>query len=314
MSAVTAMDISVVIPTYNRAHLISEAIESALSQEPPVREVIIVDDGSTDNTAEVVAGFKDRVRYIRQDNGGPSCARNRGIREARYTWIGLLDSDDWWLPGKVALHQQVLARKPDAALMYNSFYWVSPDGTRELQRAVAPERLWPRLRYEQCVGSTGILVRRDVLLEAGGFDESLITCEDWDLWIRLLPRCRFACVREPAAAIRLVPESLSSDVERMLSHTERILEQRLLAGLEGFSRWCWRRRIRAADVYRAGLIARGAGDARERALLIRSLYQWPSPFFKPARWAALAQNLLGPARYAVLSKPYRQAREKWSRA
>jgi glycosyltransferase involved in cell wall biosynthesis len=316
MTSPAAMDISVVIPTYNHARFLAQAIESALNQTYPVREVIVVDDGSTDNTPAVAAAFGDRIRYIRQENSGPSRARNRGIREARYPWIALLDSDDWWLPEKIRLEREALARDPDATLVYSSVYWVRQDGSWELRRALPPHRLWPRLRYHQCVlGSDSVvLVRRDALLEAGGFDETLIACEDWDLWVRLRVRHRFVCVHEPIAAIRIEPDSLSADGPRMLLHAERIMEGTLLLGLKGFSRWSWRRRIRAADLYRAALIARDAGAQDERALLVKSLRQWPSPFLIPARWTALVQNLLGPARYAVLSKPYRQMCGRWSRS
>jgi glycosyltransferase involved in cell wall biosynthesis len=276
----------------------------------------VVDDGSTDNTPAVVARFGDRVRYIRQENSGPSRARNRGIREARYPWIALLDSDDWWLPDKIRLQKEAHERDPSAALVYSSVYWIRQDGTWELRRALPPHRLWPRLRYHQCVlGSDSVvLVRRDVLLEAGGFDETLIACEDWDLWVRLRLRHRFVRVSEPIAAIRIEPDSLSADAPRMLLHAERILETTLLLGLKGFSRWSWRRRIRGADLYRAALIARDAASPEDRTLLLKSLLQWPSPFLLPARWPALVQNLLGPNRYAILSRPYRQLAARWSRS
>ncbi len=310
------MDVSVVIPTYNRAHLIARAIESVLAQTHPVREIIVVDDGSTDGTRQVVESFGGIVRYVHQENAGPSSARNRGIREARCRWVALLDSDDWWLADKIRLQFEALIRDPGAALVYTSVYWVRPDGTRELRRALAPDRLWPRLRYQQCVegSDSAVLVRRDALLAAGGFNETLIACEDWDLWVRLRARHRFTCVDEPVVAIGIEPDSLSSNVPRMRMHAERILEGTLLTGLAGLARWSWRRRIRGADLYRAGLIARDAGSPEERSLLVESLVQWPSPAFMPARWAALVQNLLGPARYAMLSKPYRQLAARWGRS
>lgn len=315
MSASGEVEISVVIPGYNHARFLAQAIESVLDQSYPVREVIVVDDGSTDNTREIAAGFGDRIRYIYQDNSGPSRARNRGIREARYPWIALLDSDDWWLPEKIRLQTEALEREPGAVLVYSSVYWVRQDGTWELRRALPPNRLWPRLRYHQCVlGSDSVvLVRRDALLEAGGFDETLIACEDWDLWVRLGVHHRFTCVSEPVAAIRIEPDSLSADGARMLLHAERILEGTLLLGLTGFRRWCWRRRIRGADLYRAALNARDAGLHEERLLLLKSLAQWPSPLLLPARWPALVQNLLGPGRYSRLSKPYRQLAARWGR-
>lgn len=102
--------VSVIIPTYNRAHCMSEAIDSVLAQDPPADEVIVIDDGSTDNTPEVLAAYGDRITVIRQPNGGAGAARTVGLRRARGDWITFLDSDDLWYPGRLALlHRDIAA-------------------------------------------------------------------------------------------------------------------------------------------------------------------------------------------------------------
>jgi GT2 family glycosyltransferase len=106
-------DVSVVVPTYNRADLLGRAVESALAQTAPVREILIVDDGSTDDTARVAAAFPAPVRYIRQANGGVATARNTGIAASAGQWVAFLDSDDEWMPDKVAAQMAALAARPE---------------------------------------------------------------------------------------------------------------------------------------------------------------------------------------------------------
>lgn len=115
--------ISVIIPTFNRGQFIKEAVESVLNQD--VRdyglEVLVIDDGSTDNTEEVLKGYEDRIRYIHQANSGAGVARNRGIREARGEWISFLDSDDRWLPFKLSLQMAILEKIPECRILYSNF-------------------------------------------------------------------------------------------------------------------------------------------------------------------------------------------------
>src|SRR5438045_2731868 len=112
-------DVSVVIPSYNRAHLIGETLDSVLAQDVPGMEILVVDDGSTDATEAVVLGrYGDRVRYVRQANGGPACARNTGIREASAPLIAFLDSDDLWSPGKLRKQLEMLRRDPSLGLVF----------------------------------------------------------------------------------------------------------------------------------------------------------------------------------------------------
>ncbi|HEX5431353.1 MAG TPA: glycosyltransferase [Bryobacteraceae bacterium] len=289
------MRITAVIPTYNRALLLRRAVESVLAQTYPVSEVIVVDDGSTDNTREVVESFGGRIQYVYQENAGPSAARNNGIRRASGDWIAFLDSDDCWLPDKIRLQVEAVKRNSSAALVYGSAWLILPDGARNLIGAADPKRLWPALRCSNLITSAScVLVRKEVLIRAGGFREDLRVGEDWDLWTKLASRYSFAAVNEPVLNYSVTPNSLSQDPERTVSDMERILETSLLAGLRGTSRVVWRRKIRAVQLYRAALNSRSSNRSASLWLLLRSLAQWPSPMFFPLRWRVLAAHFLGP--------------------
>jgi glycosyltransferase involved in cell wall biosynthesis len=286
--------VSVVIPTYNRAADLKRALDSVSLQTVPIAEIIVVDDGSTDNTRDVVSQFGRGIVYLHQDNAGVAAARNRGIGAATGEWIAFLDSDDWWMPEKIQLQIEALQRKKGAALAYTSAWIISNDGTREIAQAAEPAQLWPAMRHSNMITSTScVMVRREALVAEGSFNESLAVGEDWDLWIRLAQKYPFAVVSEPVTAYMITPNSLSQDPERTIADTERMLEGRLLCGLQGSARLIWRRRIRAAQIFRAAMNARGVDRAFELRLLLRSLAQWPSPFFFFRRWKALAHCLLG---------------------
>lgn len=185
MTHTTVPLISIIIPTFNRAALLPRAIDSALRQTHASCEVIIVDDGSTDNTAQIVAHYGHKIRYIRQSNAGASEARNRGIHEASGTLIAFLDSDDTWHSEKLA-RQAALFTTPEIGAVHCAIRveYTDRGGTKgiyypgdclSLHDVLALRIPWP----------TAMMVRRDVLMEIGGFDETLVASEDWELCIRI---------------------------------------------------------------------------------------------------------------------------------
>jgi cellulose synthase/poly-beta-1,6-N-acetylglucosamine synthase-like glycosyltransferase len=284
--------VSAIIPTYNYGRYLSRAIESVLVQQYPIEEIIVVDDGSTDNTRAVVESFGERIRYIHQSNQGISAARNNGIGIAKGDWIAFLDADDWWMPEKIRLQMEVAVREPEAALIYTGAWRITPDGSRELLAATAVRQLWPTLRYCNCVsGGSSAIVRRDALVAEGGFDENLRACEDWDMWIRLARKYKFAMVPAPVTAIAVWPQSVSSHPENMLSNMEKMLDKTILSDLTGLRRSLWRRRIWSAQLFSAAIAARGCGPSEERGFLLQSISQWPMPGFLPKRWPALVLNI-----------------------
>lgn len=194
--------ISAVIPAYNAAATIGGAIRSVLSQTLPCHELIVVDDGSADDTSAVVRTFGERVRLIQQPNGGPASARNRGIRLAKGEWIGLLDADDEWTPQKNEV-QAPCTQAEDVGLVC----------ARAGHVDLALRSLWARNK----IINSSVLLRRAAFDSVAGFDEdrSLIGVEDYNLWLRLTA-AGWRAVHCPETLVRYGPtaSSLTRQVER----------------------------------------------------------------------------------------------------
>ena len=181
------MRISVIIPTHNRSLLLPRALDSVLSQSRQADEVIVVDDGSTDDTAAMLRDRYPRVRYLFQGNRGVSAARNLGIRAATGDWIALLDSDDSWLPDKLERQEVACSTQPGYRIVHGEEIWIR-DGRR-----VNPKRRHDKHGgwiFNRClplcvISPSAVMIQRDLLLEVGLFDETLPACEDYDLWLRL---------------------------------------------------------------------------------------------------------------------------------
>jgi glycosyltransferase involved in cell wall biosynthesis len=190
---VAAERITAVIPAYNCAAYVGQAVESVLCQTRPVDEIIVIDDGSTDNTASVLAPYSDRIRYVKQENRGASAARNRGVELAQGDWIALLDADDVWTPDKIQRQLQAAAQYPAAVLIYAQMANFVDEGH---DQGVWPQRVCVSpddrslIRWWACLSdlppTPTVLARTDVLRRCGGFDTTLSTAEDLDLWVRLL--------------------------------------------------------------------------------------------------------------------------------
>lgn len=208
--------VSVVITTYNRAKLIARAIESVLNQAYRDFELIIVDDGSTDNTAEIVNSYNDkRIRYIRHEkNRGAAAARNTGIRAARCEYIAFQDSDDEWFSNK--LEKQMMAFRdapPAVGVVYSGVWYLAgrkrwyaayPDKNRkdgDLHKSLL------KLGYICFMAS---VVKKECFEKAGMFDEQLPTAEDWEMWIRISKYYHFKCIDEPLAYVYSAPGGHSS--------------------------------------------------------------------------------------------------------
>lgn len=184
------MRISAVIPSYNRCHTLPRALRSVYAQSSAVDEVILVDDGSSDDSAAMVAREFPRLRLIRQPNRGVSAARNRGIRAARCEWIALLDSDDCWMPHKIETLRAAAARHPDYILYHSDEIWIRRGVRVNPMRKHRKSGGWI---FRQClplcaISPSAAVIQKAALLELGLFDESLPACEDYDLWLRLCHR------------------------------------------------------------------------------------------------------------------------------
>ncbi|MEJ2316038.1 MAG: glycosyltransferase family A protein [Gammaproteobacteria bacterium] len=184
--------VSVIIPTYNRVRTLPRALDSVLAQTRAIDEIIVVDDGSTDSTVDLVLGNYPQVKLLQQSNLGVSAARNHGIKEASSDWIALLDSDDRWLPTKLEAQFALVKQRPDHRLCHTEEIWIR-NGKRVNQ--MHKHRKSGGHIYNQClplcvISPSSVLMHRTLFEEIGLFDETLPACEDYDLWLRV-------CAREP---------------------------------------------------------------------------------------------------------------------
>jgi glycosyltransferase involved in cell wall biosynthesis len=183
--------VSVIIPTYNRGWTIGEAVDSVLAQDYREFELIVVDDGSTDNTPEILDAYGGTIKVFRQENKGVSAARNRGIAEASGRFIAFLDSDDLWLPQKLSRQVEFFNTTPDALICQTEEVWIR-SGVRvnPKKRHKKPSGMIFEPSLALClVSPSAVMIRRSLLEIVGNFDEALPACEDYDLWLRI--SCRF---------------------------------------------------------------------------------------------------------------------------
>jgi glycosyltransferase involved in cell wall biosynthesis len=271
------VEVTVVVPTHNRSRLLALTLQSVLWQRDVDLEVVVVDDGSTDDTAEAVAGLGDaRVRIVRHERPqGAAAARNRGIEEATAEWITFLDDDDLWAPDKLA-RQLRAARQAGRSWAYTGA--VNIDDELKVLGGMpppSPERIVELLPRFDAVpgGGSNVVVHRDTLARAGGFDSRLRNGEDWEMWIRLAKLGPPAWVCSPLVAKRAHDRNTSLDTREALAGLaliERLHGGRVDRGIT--YRWlaesCLRTGRRATAVrYFAAAALRGqarnvAGDIR----------------------------------------------------
>jgi len=223
--------VSVMIPTYNYGHFLGEAIQSVLDQTFQDFEIIVVDDGSTDNTREVVNSFKDtRVRYIYQDHRGVSAAQNAAIYAASGEYITGVAADDLFLPQNLEIKVKLLDSRPDVGLVYSDAYlfdnntgdnigrlWRDPKGSHpRFDRVKAVQQPLKELLCNGCfIMPQASMMRRQVFAAVGYYDESLPTHEDWDLIIRVVQRFPIELIDTPLLKIRRHSTNLTGSQEKM---------------------------------------------------------------------------------------------------
>jgi GT2 family glycosyltransferase len=221
----TMPQVSVIVPCYNHARYLPQALHSVLSQTFSDWEAIIVDDGSTDNTRDIAARFSDpRVQYKYQENRGLSAARNAGIRAARGQYLAFLDADDAWAPEFLEACVAKLAAVDTAAAVVTLCRFIDEDGVdlpRVGGRAVSSEAFRACLMEGGFFPPNAALVRAHAAQRAGPFDENLTSLEDWDLWLRIAALGGLVlCIPKPLARYRVTANSMSTDAVRM--HRNRI--------------------------------------------------------------------------------------------
>jgi glycosyltransferase involved in cell wall biosynthesis len=191
--------VSAIIPTYNRSNLVREAIASVIAQREVTFEVIVVDDGSQDDTVSVLESFGSAIRVLLQPHGGVSAARNTGIRAANGEWLAFLDSDDLWLPQKLRAQLDFFSRHTEFKICQTEETWVR-NGHKLNPRKYHKKPsgyCFPQLLERCLISPSAVIVHREVLEEVGLFDESLPVCEDYELWLRIGCRHAIGLIEEP---------------------------------------------------------------------------------------------------------------------
>lgn len=208
--------VSVVIVAYNKADTLAVAVESVLCQSYRDFEILVVDDGSTDGTAQVAASFGQKIRYLPKPNGGTGSARNLGIRESRGRFVAFLDGDDLWLQKKLELEMAAFDREPDNVAVQCSAYCV--DSRLEVIEArrcnPSQDTLLDFLLFNNLPAfSSAVVAKRDVLLRLGGFGEDLVILSDWDMACRLARTGRLRSIPEFLVLYRHYPNNQSRSVD-----------------------------------------------------------------------------------------------------
>ena len=308
--------VSIILPTFNRVRLIGRVIKSILSQTYPDFGIIVIDDGSTDNTKEILVPLMSRIRYVHQENRGEAAARNRGIQESLGEWIAFLDSDDMWEPRTLELLLQAAQLHPEAGLVAMRGRVITTDGTRT-ERTIGKKKPGPFFSTTSLLwgDSGGVLmpmVRKRLFEKVGAFDEAIASASDCDMWLRISFHTRMVCVQEPLLLCRLHGESLSRD---------KVLNARMwLHILEKFARehhefiesypWVYRRALGKENL-RLGreLLATSAVKhevlGESRRALRQSINAFP--FFLRS-YIYLVWSWLFPASYSVWRKWERKKR------
>jgi glycosyltransferase involved in cell wall biosynthesis len=309
--------VSVIIPAYNVESVFAETLTSVEQQTFRDFEAIVVDDGSTDRTAEIAERFAEKDRRfipIRQNNGGTAAACNTALQRARGEWVAFLEADDVWFPEKLAAQLALLKAEPGANLLFTEY--CSWDGKNDLGRRYGDPRKFPegdvgrRLIYFDLFCTSTVMVRRETLDVVGYFDTELSVCQDWELWLRIAEKGLCAKgIRQPMARYRIWPGNISRNILRLGEANVRILEKALARPQPA----AWRR-----DYRRSLQIARGNLEfARVRPLIETQpgavvAAAWRAWRHCPARlkWLLWCLATLWPNTPAA-EAVYRRIRRKW---
>jgi len=234
INAAMSSIVSVIIPCFNTGAFLGDAIKSVLGQTDSLFEIIVVDDGSTDDTKQIVGSFEDsRIRYVYQENRGLSSARNTGLAETKGELVTFLDADDTFLPDKLTAQRGFLDTHPEVGLVAGGYVRTTAEGEAVYSsvprnRAVSLEALLMGGQFPVHV----TLLREAWVERVGGFDESLNAAEDWDFYCRLaLTGCPILQTRDIVATYRAAPKSMSSDPSRQTLAMKRVLEKMLASDL-----------------------------------------------------------------------------------
>jgi len=252
---------SVIIPTYNRPQKVVRAIQSVLAQTYDNYEIWVIDDGSTENISEVLKPFKDRLNYLRKENGGLSSARNEGIRCSRGAYVAFLDDDDWWYKHKLEYIARAIQSRPDVGLFYSWVDFVNESGKILWvnKSRYFGNHTYLTLLQGSFIPTPTVVVKKSCFSEVGVFDETLKGCEDQDMWCRIARIFPVYLVKNVLGAYEYaIPSAMSGNLIYWINAHDPVMSKTLAAdpnlspGIQ--------RRIRAGYAYSKGRIYFKAGD------------------------------------------------------
>ncbi|MGD0730480.1 MAG: glycosyltransferase family A protein [Terracidiphilus sp.] len=288
------MSISVVIPTYNGSHFIAETLESVFAQTIHPDEVLVIDDGSTDDTAAIAESFTPQVSVFRRSNQRQAAARNFGAQQATSEWIAFIDHDDLWEPNKLERQMDELARHPEADLCYTGLVLLMQQGETAI-----PGRVWdvpPAKDIRKALFSdvpflpSSVIIRRSTMLAVNGFDPKVCHgSEDYDMWLRLLHSgAKFAACREPLFQYRRHKGNASRDMA-WFDECMEIYKRLVLPHLPRFAGRIAHLKFQSGHEKNLANTLREQRNPAHLAVMARSVLHWP--FNDPYRYEALIRML-----------------------
>lgn len=284
--------VTTIIPAYNASAYIEQAVDSALAQRGVESEVIVIDDGSKDNTWEVLQKYGDRIRAVRQENAGHVRSRNRAAQMARGEWLAFLDADDDWLPDKLA-RQLAVAEEQTAMVYTDRLNFGDIDRIKERQSESVPlfeGDVFEPLLFDNFVTVSSVIIRKGWFDRLGGFDAELLVCEDWDLWLRLSAEGGLVKLcPEPLTRYRWTASSMSRNQQRMCNGRLKVV-LRALATERGRRLSQLTRRRTLANVWAASAWSASTAEPWTAAKwYFRAACYWP---FKPNLYKGMLKCLL----------------------
>lgn len=286
--------VSVVIPAYNAERFLGETLESVLSQTLPPDEIVVVDDGSTDSTSDLVRSFHDRrIRLIVQPNAGTAVACNRGVSAATGRWIAFVDADDVWMPEKLEFQ---LGACTGYAISHTDSYFIGEGVDQSLRRSDFEPGysgdVLDRLLVRNFITKSSVVMLRSAFNAAGGFPSKYPAVEDWPLWIAVCAVHPLGYVPAPLLRYRVHRQSKSMAVRRALADHVRIIDDAFSVGGPGYTRRHLRRKALAESFGVNAHFAAQAGDPSFAAYCaLRALAANPA---RQDHWRVLAKAALAP--------------------
>lgn len=212
--------VSVIIPVYNGEKYIRNAIDSVINQTYRNFEIVVANDGSTDNTVEILKEYGDKIRWKSQENKGPASAKKFGTSMAKGEYLAYLDSDDMFLPDKLKQQVDYLDKHPEVGLVYSGYYQVDEKG--EIVKLISCNKKKALLIQQNYVPTSGVMCRRECIDNVGVFDEDLGSNYDWDMWLRISEKYPIHCISKPLFKYRVHGENISLTRSNRLDYERKV--------------------------------------------------------------------------------------------